>query len=72
MMPNKNDIILWEIIQTIIHPDEGVRFARKTRPIRWVVGLLLFTLMGLLQGILWLVTIIPTLVNKWVLDWRYV
>lgn len=68
----KRDMILWEVFEAIVHPEEEVKLARKKRPIKWVIGIILYTLLGVVQFTLWLVTIVPTLINKWVRDWRYI
>lgn len=71
-MHKKEDMILWEVWDTLRHPDEQILYARKTRPIKWLGALLLFSLVGILQWLIWLLTIIPAKINKWVLDWRYI
>lgn len=71
-MHKKEDMILWEVWDTLKHPDEQILYARKTRPVKWAGALLLFSLVGILQWLIWVLTIIPTKINKWVLDWRYI
>lgn len=71
-MQKREDMILWEIFDTLKHPDEQVIFARKTRPVRWAGAMLLFSLVGVIQWLIWLLTIIPTKINQWVLNWRYI
>ena len=65
-------MILYELFTALFHPEEEVIFARKYHPLRWTVGVLLFTILGLIQVLLWLITVIPAKVYKWIMDWRYV
>lgn len=69
---NKHDWILYEVWDAIKNPDNYVLTARKNHPIAWVTGIILWSIVGVLQSILWILTIIPSKINKWVLDWRYV
>ena len=68
----RDDMILCEVFDALFHPDEYVRTRRKWHPIAWVLGMLMWTVVGLTQFLLWLLTIIPALINKWVRDWRYI
>ena len=68
----KKDMILCEVVSTLRNPDENVKLTRKFHPIRWTWGMILFTVVGVLQIVLWALTIIPAKINKWVSDWRYI
>ena len=69
---NVHDWILYEAWDAIRDPDDYVTHARKTHPIAWVIGIILWSLVGVLQALLWVLTIIPAKINKWVLDRRYI
>ena len=68
---NIHDIILHEVWDAIRHPDDYVINARKHHPIAWVLGIIMWSGVGVVQMLLWLLTIIPTIINKWVMNWRY-
>ena len=69
---NINDWILHEIWDAIRHPDDYVKTARKNHPIAWIIGIILWSIVGVVQCLLWALTIIPSIINKCVLDWRYI
>jgi len=68
----RDDFILIEVFSALIQSDEYVRFARKSHPLKWLFGILLSALIGTIQMLLWVLTIIPSAINKWVLSWRYI
>ena len=68
---NINDVILHEVWDAIRNPDDYVTTARKLHPIAWTLGIVMWSLVGVLQMLLWVITIIPALINKWVMNWRY-
>ena len=68
---SKHDWILYEIWDAIKNPDNYVLNARKHHPVAWVTGIILWSIVGVLQALLWVLTIIPSKINKWVLGWRY-
>ena len=69
---NIYDFILCEVWDAIWHPDDYVLRARKHHPIAWVIGMILWSIVGIFQGLIWVLTIIPAKINQWVLDWRYI
>ena len=67
------DLILFELVRSLFRPSEedkeSIKFARKTHPFLWGVAFISLSLMGVVQLFLWLLTIIPTLINRWLLKW---
>ena len=67
----KDDIILYEVYDAIFHPDDYVRDARKHHIVAWVLGIILWSLIGILQMLVLVLMFIPAKIFKWALTWRY-
>lgn len=60
--------VLYEVFTAIFFPDDDVRHARK-KPFKWLFCVVVLLIIGVAQFVLWLITIIPTLINRWVMRW---